>query len=89
MLTEKFDASERRACKVIDFHRATKRYKPKEDSLNRVVTPKVIEFASKHGRYGYKRVTALIKSEGFVFSISFFAMGMLGTSLGLWANILS
>lgn len=64
MLTEKFDTSERRACKVMDFHRATKRYKPKEDLINKIVTPKIIELASKYGRYGYKRVTALIRAEG-------------------------
>ena len=65
MLMEKFEASERRACKVVGIHRATKRYEPKEDPLNKVITPKVIEYAGEYGRYGYKRITALIKAEGF------------------------
>lgn len=65
MLQEKFEVSERRACKVISIHRATKRYEPKEDPVSKIVTPKVIKYASLYGRYGYKRVTALIKRDGF------------------------
>lgn len=65
MLQEKFKVSERRTCKVISIHRATKRYESKEDPINKVITPKVIEYASLYGRYGYKRVTALIKRDGF------------------------
>lgn len=65
MLTEKFEASERRACKVLGLHRATKRYEPREDKMNKEITPRVIHYASEYGRYGYKRVTALVKSEGF------------------------
>lgn len=65
MLTEKFEASERRACKVLGLHRATKRYEPKEDKINKEITPRVIHYASEYGRYGYKRITALVKSEGF------------------------
>lgn len=64
MLTERFDVSERRACKLIDLHRATKRYEPKEDQLNKLVKAKVLHFASLYGRYGYRRVTALIRSSG-------------------------
>lgn len=66
MLTERFEASERRACKVVGLHRATKRYEQKEDELNKIITPKVIYYASKYGRYGYKRVSALIRAEGFI-----------------------
>ncbi len=65
MLIEKFDASERRACKVIGIHRATKRYETKCDDLNKIIKPRVIHYASLYGRYGYKRITALVKAEGF------------------------
>jgi len=65
MLIEKFEASERRACKVIGLHRQTHRYEPIEDKINKEITPKVIHYASEYGRYGYKRVTALIRSEGY------------------------
>lgn len=65
MLQERFKASERRACKVIGLHRATRRYEGKEDNLNKEITPRVIHYASEYGRYGYKRITALVKSEGY------------------------
>lgn len=64
MLMEKFQVSERRACKVIDLHRATRRYEVKEDQINKTVTPRIIHYASEHGRYGYKRITALVRTEG-------------------------
>ena len=65
MLQEKFKTSERRACKLIGLHRATNRYERKEDTLNKEITPRVIHYASEYGRYGYKRVTALVKAEGY------------------------
>ena len=30
-----------------------------------MITPRVIYYASKYGRYGYKRVTALVRAEGY------------------------
>jgi len=65
MLIERFEASERRACKVVGLHRATRRYAPKEDEINKIIRPRVVSYASKYGRYGYMRVTALIRAEGF------------------------
>jgi transposase InsO family protein len=65
MLIERFETSERRACKVVGLHRATRHYEPKEDEINKVITPRVINYASKYGRYGYMRVTALIRAEGY------------------------
>ena len=65
MLVERFSASERRACKVLGLHRNTRRYQPKEDQVNREVTPRILHYAGEYGRYGYKRVTALVRAEGF------------------------
>lgn len=65
MLQEKFDVSERRACKTLGLHRATKRYEPREDPVNKLITPMIIKYASRYGRYGYRRVTALVRAEGF------------------------
>lgn len=66
MLQDRFEVSERRACKTIGIHRATKRYEPKENQLNKEVTQQVIRFAELYGRYGYKRITALVRSEGLL-----------------------
>lgn len=65
MLIEKFETSERRACKVVGLFRATKRYEAKVDTINKVITPKIIEYASQYGRYGYMRVTAMVRADGF------------------------
>ncbi len=65
MLQENFELSERRACKLITINRATKRYTPKINNIDEVITPRVIYYASKYGRYGYKRVTALVRAEGY------------------------
>ena len=58
-------ASERRACRVIGQHRSTQR-KPRtpradEDAL----TAAIIALAEKFGRYGYRRITALLRRDGW------------------------
>lgn len=61
----KFKISERRACKIFDQHRNVQRYqkkiKPDEDDLR----SRVIALASEYGRYGYRRITALLLREGW------------------------
>ena len=56
---------ESRACRVIGQYRSTQRYEikrlPNEDAL----TTRIIELACKYGRYGYMRITALLRAEGF------------------------
>jgi putative transposase len=57
--------SERRACLVLDQSRTTQRYSPivrdDEDGL----TAAIIRLAGQYGRYGYRRVTALLRAEGW------------------------
>lgn len=58
--------SERRACEVLGQHRSTQR-KPKairDDEA--ALTADIIRLASKYGRYGYRRVTALLRREGWI-----------------------
>ncbi len=58
-----FCVSERRACGLIDQPRSTQRYqrKPKaDDHLER----RVSELAAARPRFGYRRLTALLKREG-------------------------
>ena len=61
----KLGVSERRVCRVIDQPRSTQRDTPviREDE-NRLKT-EIVRLASKYGRYGYRRITALLKREGF------------------------
>lgn len=65
MLKERFNVSERRACKVVGQPRSTQRHNLKEKDDEERLKKDVIELASKYGRYGYKRVTALLRKEGW------------------------
>ena len=57
--------SERRACRVLGQWRATHRHQPLvRDDESRLVT-RLIALASEYGRYGYRRVTALLRREGW------------------------
>jgi len=57
--------SERHACRLLGQWRGTQRYesiqRPEEDELTRVV----IALASEYGRYGYKKITALLQMAGW------------------------
>jgi transposase InsO family protein len=59
------DVSERRACRVLGQHRTTQRYRPvlrdDEDALTRAI----IGHAATYGRYGYRRVAALLRADGW------------------------
>ena len=57
--------SQRRACKVLGQCRSTQRRAPvaPDDEPRRVA--RMVGLATKYGRYGYRRVAALLRSEGF------------------------
>lgn len=59
------NVSERRACKVLNVPRATLRRDPKLNEYKEKLKKRVIELAKEFGRYGYRRVTALLKREGW------------------------
>lgn len=61
----KFKISERRACRAIEQSRSTHRYKFVENNFDDLVRSRTIAIAKEYGRYGYKRVTEMLKSEGF------------------------
>lgn len=57
--------SERRACCVLQPPRSAQRYQPVMAPDTTALTARVIALASEYGRYGYRRVTALLRSEGW------------------------
>ena len=57
--------SERKACAVLGQPRSTQRYRVKKLPGEEPLTVRVCELASEYGRYGYRRVTALLHSEGW------------------------
>jgi hypothetical protein len=57
--------SERRACRLVNQPRGTQRYRliPREDED--ALTGAIVELASQYGRYGYRRITALLQRDGW------------------------
>ncbi|MEM6504013.1 MAG: IS3 family transposase [Planctomycetota bacterium] len=65
VIRDRFGASERRACRLLRQSRATQRYLPVERDDEASLTKRIIELASIYGRYGYRRITALLRGEGW------------------------
>ena len=62
---EQLGVSQRRACQVITQPRATQRYSQGRDLDKDALVSRIVELATRYGRYGYRRVTALLKREGW------------------------
>jgi len=62
-VSQKLSVSERRACKVLDQARATQRRNPSPLSDEEQLTDDIVALATKYGRYGYRRITALLNNE--------------------------
>ena len=61
----KLGASERRACRVVRQPRSTQRYVHKTADDEERLVARIVALASKYGRYGYRRITALLRREGW------------------------
>ncbi len=57
--------SERRACKVLKQPRSSQRYEPVPSEEGKALTEDIISLASEYGRYGYRRITALLRRKGW------------------------
>jgi putative transposase len=62
-VSQKLSVSERRACKVLEQARATQRRNLSIPSDEKQLTDDIIALATKYGRYGYRRITALLNNE--------------------------
>ncbi|KAA9015274.1 MULTISPECIES: IS3 family transposase [Sphingobium] len=61
----KFPVSERRICRVLGQHRSTQRKVPRGADDEQALTEDIIALAKQYGRYGYRRVTALLCHAGW------------------------
>ncbi|MBB6011769.1 hypothetical protein HNR59_001114 [Aquamicrobium lusatiense] len=61
----KFSVWECFACKVSGQHRSTRRKKPQGRPDEEALTAGIIRLASRYGRDGYRRITAMLRSEGW------------------------
>ncbi len=64
-VSEKLGVSERRACAVIKQPRSTQRREHVRRNDEDALTEAIIRLASEYGRYGYRRITALLQAEGW------------------------
>ena len=64
-MREPLAVSERRACRVLGQVRRTQRYTPRVADEEAVLTAEIVSLASAYGRYGYRRITALLSAEGW------------------------
>lgn len=58
--------SERRVCGVLGQPRATQRYRATETDDEVGLTAAIISYATQYGRYGYRRILALLRSDGWM-----------------------
>jgi putative transposase len=63
---EALDVSQRKASQVIGQPRSTQRYDKQVPEDEALIRQRIIELASQYGRYGYRRVTALLRNEGWI-----------------------
>jgi len=57
--------SERRACQALGQYRTTQRYLPHIGTEEEKLIGRITELASQYGRYGYRRITALLQGESW------------------------
>ena len=65
----KFDVSERLACRVLGQHRSTQRKAPKGRADDAALTADIVALATEYGRYGYRRITALLRAAGWAVNV--------------------
>ncbi|WP_166507207.1 IS3 family transposase [Frigidibacter mobilis] len=65
----KLGVSERFACRVLGQHRSTQRKVPRGRADEDALTADIIALASEYGRYGYRRITALLREAGWAVNV--------------------
>ena len=64
MLT--LNVSERRACRALGQHRSTQRKVPRGRDDEEALRADIIELARQYGRYGYRKISALLREAGWL-----------------------
>lgn len=57
--------SERRVCRVLGQPRSTQRYDKSIPDDEEILRTRIVALASQYGRYGYRRITAMLSLEGW------------------------
>lgn len=64
-MVETLSVSQRRACRAIGQPRSSQRYVARRRNGERALTDRMGELALRHPRYGYRRITALLRRDGW------------------------
>jgi putative transposase len=80
-LCERYGASQRRVCRVMDRARSTLRYRPRRQADEPALSREIKRLAHRHPRYGYRRVHALLIRRGW--SVNLKRVRRLWDELGL------
>ena len=64
-VSERLGVSQRRACRILKQHRSVQRRVAKISADEAALTSAIIELAKQYGRYGYRRITALLRRQGW------------------------
>jgi len=64
-IQQNLGVSERRACRVLGQPRSVQRYHPQNSWEEEVLRANIVRLATNYGRYGYRRITALLWAEGW------------------------
>ncbi len=65
----KLDVSERLACRVLGQHRSTQRKAPTGRADDAALTADIVALATEYGRYGYRRITAMLRAAGWAVNV--------------------
>jgi putative transposase len=64
-LQQRFEVSERRACQIVDQPRSSQRYISTKAGKDAALMHRTVALCRKNPRYGYRRVWALLRREGW------------------------
>ena len=64
-LQRHMEVSQRRACQVVGQPRSTQRYVARRPERDRPLLRRMRQLAGRHPRYGYRRVAAMLREEGW------------------------
>ena len=68
-MIETLDVSERHGCRGIGQPRGTQRCHKRLATDEEWLTQRIVKLASNYGRYGYRRVAALLRNEGWIVNL--------------------
>lgn len=64
-MLEETDVSQRRACLLVGLSRSTLSYSPKRPEMDSDIKQRLTELAQERRRFGYRRLHAMLRREGF------------------------